>query len=149
MRFCSWRDPEQGSGHRAERGPHAEAGFVLKLRRSHALPRGSLGPCSGWLVDLFTSRELALWRALSSITPCPLRREFQSPVYWAQARRDLAEYDCIVQIGPGTHLRDEVAKIYRDKIVMAINTKADVEALEALVLHKTGNNEDEEHGGTE
>ena len=70
-----------------------------------------------------------------------------TPVYWSQARRDLADYDCIVQIGPGTHLSDEVAKIYPDKIVMAINTKADVEALEALVLPKKENNEDEEDGG--
>jgi len=79
--------------------------------------------------------------ACDDIKEC-IAAHITSPVYWTQIKEDLRDYDCIVQIGPGTQLSQELKKMYPDKTVVAVNTKADVEALEELVLPQTSKEED-------
>jgi len=67
-----------------------------------------------------------------------------SPVYWAQARHVLSDYDCIVEIGPGTTLSDSLRRIYSNKAIFSINTKAD---LEALLAHVSSSNCEEKDNG--
>jgi len=57
-----------------------------------------------------------------------------SPVRWEQTIEALSEYDCLVEIGPGTALGESLKAVYPEKIIVAINTTADVEALEKMVL---------------
>ena len=59
------------------------------------------------------------------------------PVLWSQIVGQLKNYDVIVQIGPGTQLRDMIQKRYPNKKMIAINNRADIEKLKTMLgLHK-------------
>lgn len=61
--------------------------------------------------------------AISSIT---------QPVQWAQMMARLADYDLLIQIGPGTVLHDTLKKLYPTKKIIAVNSRADIEKVKAL-----------------
>lgn len=56
-----------------------------------------------------------------------------SPVVWPKVMNDLANYDIIVQIGPGKELAKWFSSAYPEKKVMAINKPDDVKSLELLL----------------
>lgn len=69
------------------------------------------------------------------------------PLRWDKVMHNLADYDLIVQVGPGTQLVDLVQAKYPHKTCMAINKKADIEQLFAYI-QSTKNTEQKElsHG---
>ncbi len=60
-------------------------------------------------------------------------QHINSPVMWPKVMEGLSVYDIIIQIGPGTQLAAWAAHLYPHKKVLAINTPADVAALESFV----------------
>jgi [acyl-carrier-protein] S-malonyltransferase len=54
-------------------------------------------------------------------------------IRWNDILANLAEYDLVVQVGPGTALQKMVKALYPDKLCVAVNTKSDVEALKQIV----------------
>jgi len=97
--------------------------------------------CKDLTIPFICHPDKCCVRSCDDVKEC-IGSHMTSPVYWAQTRNDLMDYDLIVQIGPGTELGEALKKSYPDKTVMMINTKADVEALEALVLSQTSEEED-------
>ncbi len=59
-----------------------------------------------------------------------------SPINWPIVMKELAKYDLIVEIGPGTVLTKWFKELYPDKEVMAINKPEDMEKLRELVQPK-------------
>ena len=55
------------------------------------------------------------------------------PVLWSQIMSQLKNYDLIIQIGPGTQLRDMIQKQYQNKKVIAINNRTDIEELKTIL----------------
>lgn len=55
------------------------------------------------------------------------------PINWHQVLLDLAAYDCIIQVGPGAEIADQVATMYPEKKVLAINKLNDIEQLKKLI----------------
>ncbi len=60
-------------------------------------------------------------------------KRINSPVVWTKVMAGLAQYDLLLQIGPGTQLANWAQVLYPDKKVMAINKLEDVEALITIV----------------
>jgi len=59
------------------------------------------------------------------------------PIRWTETVKKLADYDLLVEIGPGTQLRGMLKKQYPDKIITSINSRADIEKLKTIVsIHK-------------
>jgi [acyl-carrier-protein] S-malonyltransferase len=56
-----------------------------------------------------------------------------APVKWTQIMAGLASYDILVEVGPGTGLAALAKHLYPDKMIISINKRADIEALQALV----------------
>ncbi|EKD48391.1 MAG: hypothetical protein ACD_64C00338G0003 [uncultured bacterium] len=56
-----------------------------------------------------------------------------SPIMWPVVMKQLARYDLIIEIGPGTVLSKWFKQLYPDKEVMAINKPKDIEAVLARV----------------
>lgn len=57
-----------------------------------------------------------------------LIKQLHTPVLWAQTMQELAGYDAILAMGPGTQLQQWIQAVYPDKICMTINTQADIDA---------------------
>ena len=55
------------------------------------------------------------------------------PIDWIKVLARLADYDLIIEIGPGQTLSDMVKNLYPDKQVIAINKSADVDALQEII----------------
>ena len=55
------------------------------------------------------------------------------PVHWTRTLALLADYDLIIEIGPGTALTELVKTHYPTKQVMAVNKQADIDELKKLV----------------
>lgn len=53
----------------------------------------------------------------------------KKPVLWMNVLNALDEFDCILEIGPGTQLSSLVKEKYPDKLVLAINNRGDIETL--------------------
>lgn len=51
------------------------------------------------------------------------------PIEWTGIVDSLEPYDCIIEIGPGTTLRDMLTVRYPDKKIYSVNNKEDVETL--------------------
>lgn len=60
-----------------------------------------------------------------------------SPVMWPKVMDELAQYDLIIEIGPGTKLTNWFKQMYPEKEVMAINKPEDIEKVVALVQPST------------
>lgn len=60
-------------------------------------------------------------------------KHINSPVIWPKVMNQLANYDILIQIGPGTQLATWAMQMYPDKKVLAINKPADIIALEQLL----------------
>lgn len=56
-----------------------------------------------------------------------------NPVVWTDVLQQLQEYDLLIQIGPGTQLRDMLKTRFPDKEVLAINTREDIETLKKIL----------------
>jgi [acyl-carrier-protein] S-malonyltransferase len=61
-----------------------------------------------------------------------------APIRWDKVIHALADYDLIIEIGPGSALISAVAQKYPDKRCIAINKKADIQELEALLAQQKG-----------
>ena len=59
-----------------------------------------------------------------------------SPIHWPIVMKELARYDLIVEIGPGTVLTQWFKELYPTKEVMAVNKPEDVKKLIELVQPK-------------
>lgn len=55
------------------------------------------------------------------------------PIQWHKILAAVEEYDLVVQVGPGTEMRDMVLALYPDKKVVAVNTKADIQELRQII----------------
>ncbi|HEV2601908.1 MAG TPA: acyltransferase domain-containing protein [Candidatus Babeliales bacterium] len=55
------------------------------------------------------------------------------PIQWHKILAAVQEYDLVVQVGPGTEIRDMVLALYPDKKVVAVNTKADIQELKQII----------------
>jgi [acyl-carrier-protein] S-malonyltransferase len=55
------------------------------------------------------------------------------PVRWTQVMTVLADYDLIIEVGPGTVLSDILKKHYPDKKIIAINKQTDIEELQKMI----------------
>lgn len=60
-------------------------------------------------------------------------KHINSPVHWPKVMQQLASYDLLIQIGPGTQLATWAAQLYPDKKVVAINKPSDIVELERLM----------------
>ncbi len=60
-----------------------------------------------------------------------------SPVMWPKVMEKLAEYDLIIEVGPGTQLTNWFKQMYPEKKVMAVNTPDDIKKVVALVQPST------------
>jgi [acyl-carrier-protein] S-malonyltransferase len=60
------------------------------------------------------------------------------PIHWDKVMHALADYDLIIEIGPGSMLTQTIAKKYPEKRCIAINKKADIQELEALLAQHKG-----------
>ena len=60
-----------------------------------------------------------------------------SPVMWPKVMDELAQYDLIIEIGPGTILTNWFKQMYPEKEVVAINKPEDIEKVVALVQPST------------
>jgi len=56
-----------------------------------------------------------------------------NPVIWTDVLQQLGEYDLLIQIGPGTQLRDMLKQRFPDKEVLAINTREDIDHLKKIL----------------
>lgn len=56
-----------------------------------------------------------------------------SPIKWSGIIKKLGNYDILIQIGPGTIMHNIVKKFFPDKHVVAINTRKDIEAAQAII----------------
>ena len=56
-----------------------------------------------------------------------------STLLWDEVYDYLNDYDVLVEIGPGTTLADLAKKHYPDKIILSINTKADIQKLKEII----------------
>jgi len=56
-----------------------------------------------------------------------------SPLLWDKVMDYLHDYDVLVEIGPGTMLSDLAKKLYPEKTILSINTRADIEKLKEIV----------------
>lgn len=54
-------------------------------------------------------------------------------IRWNDILKNLDEFDCVVQVGPGTEIQKMVHAIYPEKICVVINTKADIKALKKII----------------
>ncbi len=70
--------------------------------------------------------------AISSIT---------QPVQWAKMMAKIADYDLVLQIGPGTVLHDMIKRQYPGKKTMTINSRSDIEKLKALIQSQSSSSE--------
>lgn len=55
------------------------------------------------------------------------------PVLWAQIVDNFANYDLLIQVGPGARLRDMIKERYPDKKTIAINTRSDIKKLKMMM----------------
>lgn len=62
-----------------------------------------------------------------------IMRHINSPVIWTQVVDILAQYDVIIEIGPGSKLSEMIKNTYPEKQVLSINKKADIEQLKELM----------------
>ncbi len=58
------------------------------------------------------------------------------PSVWTQVMARLAEYDVLVEIGPGTKLSDMAKLLYPEKSIIAINKRSDIDMLKKLIEPK-------------
>lgn len=56
-----------------------------------------------------------------------------SPVVWPRVMKKLADYDCIVEIGPGKKLSKWLRALYPNKQIVTINKPADIKQLQLLM----------------
>lgn len=56
-----------------------------------------------------------------------------NPVIWSEVVDELKEYDLLIQVGPGTQLRDMLKSRFPDKEIVAVNERADIEYLKKLL----------------
>jgi len=55
------------------------------------------------------------------------------PVVWADVVERLKDYDLLIQIGPGTQLRDTLSARYPEKKVISVNTSEDIEIVKEII----------------
>jgi [acyl-carrier-protein] S-malonyltransferase len=55
------------------------------------------------------------------------------PIVWPQVMNKLAEYDVIIQVGPGTQLASWMKECYPDKHIITINKPTDIESLQKII----------------
>ena len=63
-------------------------------------------------------------------------KRISSPVFWTRIVKALADYDLIIEVGPGTHLSQLLIKEYPDKHIIAINKPEDLKELRKLIPQK-------------
>ncbi len=63
-------------------------------------------------------------------------QRMNSSLLWPAVMKELAQYDLIIEIGPGTTLSTWFKQLYPDKNVVAVNKPEDVEKVIALVQPK-------------
>lgn len=57
----------------------------------------------------------------------------RSPVLWYPSLENLADYDVLVEVGPGSVLSTLVKAKYPDKMVLSINKRSDIEELKKMI----------------
>ena len=70
-------------------------------------------------------------KTLTSYTEIKTRAlcHLHSPVMWPLVMDAFAEYDVIIEVGPGTALSPMVKSKYPDKLVMSVNKRSDIDEL--------------------
>jgi len=61
-----------------------------------------------------------------------------TPILWDEVYDYLNEYDLILEVGPGTKLADVAKKHYPNKIILSVNTKADIQKLKEILKADKG-----------
>ena len=61
---------------------------------------------------------------------------------WGRVVERLANYDILIQMGPGTALADELRTVYPDKEIIAVNNQEDVDTVKQLLNLSTEENDD-------
>jgi [acyl-carrier-protein] S-malonyltransferase len=83
-------------------------------------------------IPFLSSTEIHTIRKGQSIRAAVLEH-ITSPLYWDKVMDYLHDYDVLIEIGPGTMLRDIAQMLYPEKIVMSVNNKADINKLKEIV----------------
>lgn len=60
-------------------------------------------------------------------------KQLHAPIMWNKVMQQCADWDVIIEIGPGKTLLSLIRAHYPEKTVLTINTRADIEALKNLV----------------
>lgn len=55
------------------------------------------------------------------------------PVLWSSIVDKLHAYDLLIEIGPGTQLRDMLKKRYPDKKIVSVNNRSDIEKVKSML----------------
>ena len=79
-------------------------------------------------------------------------QQINSPIRWSKILRSFGDCSCLVQIGPGTSLKESVQKVYPDKKVFSVNSEEDLEAVKRFIEYMTpakGDLVDSEEGASE
>lgn len=79
-------------------------------------------------------------RVGSDLKDCTISSITQ-PVMWNKIMEKIADYDLLLQVGPGTALHDMIKRLYPVKKIMTINSRSDIEKVKALIQAETGTSE--------
>ena len=62
-------------------------------------------------------------------------KQLHAPIMWNKVMQHCADWDVIIEIGPGKTLSSLIQTQFPQKLHFSINTRADIEALKQLVQH--------------
>lgn len=57
-------------------------------------------------------------------------KSINSPIYWNTVLQNLASFDCLIEVGPGSMLSLLIAKIYPEKKIITVNKLSDIDVVE-------------------
>lgn len=62
--------------------------------------------------------------------------QIHKPIRWDLVMKRCADWDIIIQVGPGKKLIEMAKKVYPDKALFAVNKQTDIDALKAHIAEK-------------
>jgi [acyl-carrier-protein] S-malonyltransferase len=81
------------------------------------------------LITNADAKPITQWERIRSA----MIKQIHSPLLWQQSIEQLASYDIIVQVGPGSSLMKLVETYYPEKKCLAINQQSDIDQLKKLI----------------